>query len=357
MIFIYIFLSTSSILYSQTKKDVPIIINDKPKFQKESLLTLKELYKIPIDVYDEYQINKIYSMDVDSDTNLYVLDPFLVTITVFNKNGKYLRTMGGRGQGPNELIRSLYLYIYDDKIFINQSHLGIKVWDLTGKYITEYKNVFRNQVRYIIRPNYILTCDELVDSKNLLWKYELQRLSLKFNDKKILAEIDNKKKSMNEVWEVQFLFGIDSKENIYFVPERNEYKINIYNLDGVLLKTFGRKYKLTKISKEILDIRKKYKFDAITKVPQVIQYIIIDNKDYVWVVPAWSSLELMSFKKIPADIDIFNSTGEYLYTFNHLHVVPGSIIRNNRLYSLPDEETDRNIRVFQIEYNNKLIGR
>jgi len=74
-------------------------------------------------------------MDVDSDTNLYVLDFYESTITVFDKNGKYLRTMGRQGQGPNELEQPLCISIYDDKISIYEKFKGIKIWDLNGKYI------------------------------------------------------------------------------------------------------------------------------------------------------------------------------------------------------------------------------
>jgi len=352
MIILCILISVNN-LYSQSKKNVPVIINDKPKYQSEKLLTLKELYSIPIDVYDKYYINAVYSMDVDKDTNLYVAEPYQNNIVVFDKKGKYIKTIGGKGQGPNELLGLVYLYIYDDKLYINQYLLGIKVWDISGKYITEYKNVFRNQIVFFIRQDYVLTCDEIIDRSKNISNFELQIYSKDFKDKKKIAEIEYRKKK-NEIWEITYLYGVDSKDNIYFPVSRNEYKLNIYNLKGELIMTFGKKYNTPKMPKEILDIRKKHGLDEITKEPQVIQYIIIDNRDYVWIVPAWSSLEAFNYKKILANIDIFNSNGEYLYTFNDINVTPQSIIRNNRLYSFPDDEVDRNIRVFQIEYNNRI---
>ena len=107
-------------------KTAQFIENDTPKYVNEVFVSLEELHTINIDEFNEYYIYKLSDIDVDSDTNLYVLDFYESTVTVFDKNGKYLRSMGRRGQGPNELENPLSISIYDDKISIFENFKGIK---------------------------------------------------------------------------------------------------------------------------------------------------------------------------------------------------------------------------------------
>ncbi len=41
-------------------------------------------------------------IDVDEDGNIYVLDRKAIHIKVFNSCGKFVRTIGKKGQGPGE---------------------------------------------------------------------------------------------------------------------------------------------------------------------------------------------------------------------------------------------------------------
>ena len=151
---------TTVSIAQEKKVTVPFIKNDAPKYADTEFITLEELYSINVDEFDEYYIYKVKRMDVDSDTNLYVLDFYESTITIFDKNGKYLRTMGRKGQGPNELKNPLSISIYDDKISIYEKFKGIKIWDLNGKYIYSILRSGRNIGACIPINNYYLITEK-----------------------------------------------------------------------------------------------------------------------------------------------------------------------------------------------------
>jgi len=136
--FRFLFICSFFIIFACShEKDInkQFIQNYAPKYAGSEFITLEKLYKIPIDEFDKYFISEIWSMDVDRDTNLYVLDYWESTVTVFDKNGKFLRTMGGVGRGPGELEKPGSLSIHNGKIYIYQWFKGIKILDLQGDYL------------------------------------------------------------------------------------------------------------------------------------------------------------------------------------------------------------------------------
>ena len=75
--------------------------------------------------YDSDVLN-VLDVDFDSKNNMYVLDPKEKGISVFDPNGRYLKTLcSGRFNSPNELLiedDKLYI-IYDDNKFIDRYDL------------------------------------------------------------------------------------------------------------------------------------------------------------------------------------------------------------------------------------------
>ena len=348
-----------TITNAQDKKfTVQFIQNKAPKYADTEFITLEELYSINVDEFDEYYIYKLADMDVDSDTNLYVLDYFESTVTVFDKNGKYLRTFGGYGQGPGELERPLFISIYDDKISIYEKFKGIKIWDLNGKYI-DFLLKSGGNIETILPINnfYLLTDHKYLNKRNsddvtiCVDKYT-QDLELINN----IVTIDNNSRKHSFFNPMSFI-AINSKQHIFFPEKADEYKINKYDLDGNVLLSFGRDYKRIPFSKTVNDLEKKrrsqlpppFNKKPLSNYPPVVRYIVIDDNDYVWVVVGEWSLDTIEAVTLTSTIDIFNEHGEFLYTFKSSYLGYRSFIKNGRLYSTPVED-DLNIHVFKIHY-------
>ena len=349
-----------TITYAQERESkVQFIHNDAPKYTGTEFITLEELHSIDVNVFDEYYIYEVRDMDVDSDTNLYVLDLYESTITVFDKNGKYLRAMGRKGQGPNELESPISISIYDDKISIYENRKGIKIWDLNGKYIDFLLKGGGNIHTCRTINNFYLITEKKYLKKNIF--DETACLDKYSKDLKLInniATIEHNRRDQS--WFIPTIFiAINSKQHIYFPEKANEYKINKYDLDGNLLLSFGRDYKRIPFSKLIRDREQKRRSQLrppdnkvpLSKYPPVVRYIVIDDKDYVWVVVGECTIDSQGTITLTSTIDIFNEHGEFLYTFKSPYLGHISFIKNGRLYSTPMED-DLNIHVFKIHYKN-----
>ncbi|HHT9108978.1 MAG TPA: 6-bladed beta-propeller [Candidatus Wunengus sp. YC63] len=90
--------------------------------------------------YDSDVLN-ILDVDFDSKNNMYVLDPKDKGISVFDPNGRYLKTLGtGRFNSPNELL------IEDDKLYIiYDNNKFIDRYDLLGNQEISYNKKKANE--------------------------------------------------------------------------------------------------------------------------------------------------------------------------------------------------------------------
>ncbi|KPK91985.1 hypothetical protein AMJ80_06985 [bacterium SM23_31] len=339
--------------YSQEKNvdKQQFIQNIEPKYAGSEFVTLEELYKIPVDEYEQYYFSDIWAMDVDSDTNLYVLDNQECTVTVFDKNGKFLRTMGGAGQGPGELEEPGSLCILDGKIYIYEWFKGIKVWDLQGNYVDFFIKDSSDFVVFRAFDDFLLTVEGNSINESLSeTEYYFERYTLDLEKINTVARLEHKEK--NGTFVPDLAFAVNSKRHIYFLTGRDEYKINIYSADGDILKSFGREYKRIPYSRLLHEYKRKIRAEVRSEYPQVVRIILIDDCDYVWVVLGECTMDCDASYSVLSTIDIFNEDGEFLYTFECPHFVAWSFIKCGRLYSRPTGD-DPNIRVFKIHYNIK----
>ena len=76
---------------------------------------------------------------LDSETNVYVTDEYLHRITIFNKDGDYLRHWGTHGSGDGEVDRPAGITIRDDIIYLvdSQNH-RVQKFTLDGQFISKF---------------------------------------------------------------------------------------------------------------------------------------------------------------------------------------------------------------------------
>lgn len=88
---------------------------------------------------EEYMFSEATRLDVDVEGNIYVLDRKASHIKVFDKEGKFLRTIGNKGQGPGEFQGPRDIYITPQKeILVNDSSTRrLHFFTLDGKFLRE----------------------------------------------------------------------------------------------------------------------------------------------------------------------------------------------------------------------------
>jgi hypothetical protein len=89
----------------------------------------------------ESVLNRPQDLKVDSQGNIYVLDWGDVDIKVFSPDGRLLRTIGKKGQGPGEFdIPAYFVLSADGRIFLlSGRQYQISVLSNTGTYLSSFR--------------------------------------------------------------------------------------------------------------------------------------------------------------------------------------------------------------------------
>ncbi len=333
-----------------------LIFSEKPKYKEVDFIEFKKLFDIPL-MTDDYILNDAGPFQMDKDSNLYVMDIYSNQIIKFDPKGRFIRKFGGTGDGPSEFRSGRFFVIENEKFYILEKNKGIKVWDINGKYLDYILGGgFLNMSDIKIHGNkmYMLNSEgNLPEISSILSSYSFNN---RLKREKVISEIKidiNKERKFSLT-----TIPIDSDGNIYSPVLRDEHLINKYDHEGNLVLTFGRKYKQVEYSDEIVEwSREVYKNEAdiiIKKYPPVIRFILIDDRDLVWVIVGESYGDNYRRFSVTSTIDIFNTDGEFLYSFESNLISSRSLIRNNRLYSQPlrlDDYGEMTIGVYEVEYN------
>ena len=340
------------------QKDVEYIFSDKPKFSEKRLTSFSELYSIDMLDVSKLSISNSCWMDVDEEDNLYVLDLESSEILVFNDEGENSKKMGqGQGFGPKQLSHPVAIYIFENVIYIYEINRGIKLWDLNGEY-KGYINLGRFYNTGLYKPiqEFIIASGAKIGSIDSIMEWELARYSLNGEKLNAIATLFVDPKKEPEFLPM-YLIPVDTDYNFYYPVSRNEYMINKYDLNGKSLLRFGRDYKREPYSKTVKDTNTKVfgeaiktgKFPKLQDFPPIVRFIYVDERDFVWIIVGEWELDSVFETQVRATIDVFNTDGEFIYTFKIPDIRLGFVIKHGRLY-LPPRKYDPVLRVYNVNY-------
>jgi hypothetical protein len=119
--------------------DITVVQNPKEPMYKGEILALKEDLRLgEPEAKGDYAFNGIITLAVDGQDNIFVLDYKDSHIKVFDRTGKYLRTIGRKGQGPGELnsVRSAAIERSSGALLVlDMGSRRISCFDVQGKYL------------------------------------------------------------------------------------------------------------------------------------------------------------------------------------------------------------------------------
>jgi len=157
ILFLYLFSSliTNEAQWGKTDnndyayKEILVDNRIKPEDQITELFSIEKI--IPLESTENAYFKYIRNLKIRNDT-IYILGD--KTVIVFNKNGEFIKTIGVKGRGPDELILPM-----DFTLVPNRSELMI--WDSNRNQLTQYtfhgKITLRKHppVKYIQQAQYI----------------------------------------------------------------------------------------------------------------------------------------------------------------------------------------------------------
>jgi hypothetical protein len=326
---------------------VDIVKNPMDPIYGEEILRLEEELSIGVkEGLKEYMFSQVRDIDADDDGNIYALDQKESHIKVFDKEGRYLRTIGQRGQGPGELGSAYFFSLTAQRHLIVEDVSGRRMvfFTLEGEFI---KNL-------ISARNFFI--GSKVDSKECFYglmpvqnenpHYELRKFdpNLEVVHTVITAPSVLTQQKTYRAFSPMITFDLDKDDNVVFgYPET--YEINICDPAGNLARKITRVFKPVEISleeKEEVTSRRlppEYTFE-IPKFHSAFQGILVDDQSRIYV-QTWEKDDGKYY------YDIFTAEGKYfvkvLLNFTPL------VIKRNKIYTVEaDEEGYQKIKRYQI---------
>jgi hypothetical protein len=234
--------------------DVTVVKNPKEPLYKTPVLELKEDLSIGgPDAPEEAALDQVRQVLADDAGTLYVLDQRASHVKVFDASGKYLRTIGRKGQGPGELENPMTVSLNErtGELAVHQQSRGIAFFRTDGTYLRQLslKGMLGGRARLDSRGQiYIL--EIIMDNENS--RYATKKLA---PDGSLLATISETPTptgsgNTTRAFIPVAFYGIDREDRlIYGFPET--YEIQIYGpTETKVLRKITRAYDPVAVTEE-----------------------------------------------------------------------------------------------------------
>jgi len=303
-----------------------ILNNDKPirgewKFKPEKVWS--------IDSAGNEILVRLGKIDIDRDGNVYISEIKAGKIFAFDKTGKFLCSIGKKGEGPGEYKMVYSFYLFDDTIVVPD--MGrFHYFKTNGKYIkTVNTGVSFMFPRAMKDKNILFYVKDEEDGK---YKNELLSLFDLSNKKsRLIKKIVSKKPNVISSGGMTLMIKMDGKSVAYnndslFIGDSDKYIFEKIDLNGKTLMKFGikgrkkirvtEKMKRAKYNRVVFNGGKMPK-DMVDKLiknePDFANYfdklIFINNYYFVY-------LKNPDAEKNDYKFDVFDKDGKYIYRAN-----------------------------------------
>jgi len=122
--------------HAVTKKEGTVTTITNPQDPKYGEITFDLVQDLNIGSEDDenYLFYRVAGINVDGKENIYALDAGNCRVQKFDKDGKYLQTIGRKGQGPGEFANPWAFFIGADNTLYVSDQMKIEVFDAAGEH-------------------------------------------------------------------------------------------------------------------------------------------------------------------------------------------------------------------------------
>ena len=121
-----------------TEDGVRVVRNPAEPLYGELELDLEEDLQIGREDDENYIFGQIFDIKMDDEGAIYVCDIKTPIVQMYDRNGRYVRTIGKIGQGPGEYERPMRMALLSEprRLYV-QDMMRLKAYGPEGEYITE----------------------------------------------------------------------------------------------------------------------------------------------------------------------------------------------------------------------------
>jgi len=313
-----------------------IVKNPKEPVYGDEVFSIEEELKIgEVEGDENYMFSQIRDIAVDKNENIYVADFKETHVKVFDKDGKYLRVFGKKGQGPGEIGMIYGIQITEkNELIVNDSNQRkISYFSLGGELIQSKEirisplRLYCDSKKNYYAVDFIL---EPPDSRYELLKYD--------GDMNLIATIaktpaPDPLKPYIPFMPIFYCQVMNDDCLLYGYPE--SYELQIFNPEGKVIKKILRDYDPVPISEEEKeerrkDIRPGRKFE-FARYHSAFYRFKVDDEGRIFV-RTWEKPESGE----GYFFDIFNPEGKYIAKIP-LNIRP-YVLKKGKIYTIEEDE-------------------
>lgn len=232
--------------------DIIVIKNPKEPIYQTPILELEEDLSLGGPRAEgDYAFGGIRNLVVDDEGSIYVLDGKSYRVQVFDASGKYIRTIGRKGQGPGDLDSPLSLSINQtsDELLILQGIRRLSFFRTDGTFLRQMN--INNAIRAQLDSRGRIYLLEQARSKEGAWSFDVRKLSMFGTDLGVTASVPGQGYTgkINPFFPLNY-FQIDRSDNLVYGDSRS-YEIMFFEpSEGRLFKKITRLYSAIPITEE-----------------------------------------------------------------------------------------------------------
>jgi hypothetical protein len=328
---------------------VMVIQNPEEPIYGEGAVSIEEALSIGTAEGDpNYMFSEVRDMTVDDEGNIYVLDFKEPFVRKYTSEGKFIKIIGKKGQGPGEIGMPFFMSISRNNELIVEDPMSrrLVLFSLDGDWI---KNISFARMS--------ITQVEIDSEGNIIGNI-LDMEKRAFEVSKVSPEMDiicsygsipvSRNPSLNNPYSPMMRWALFQDGNI-ICGDPKEYELLLRKPGGEVVKKFRKSYAPVKIpEEEIKMLEKKSQPGREFEVPKYFPaffWITVDDKDRIFV---------RTYEKKPGKSeyknDIFSKDGKYMASI-YIPATP-HIIKKNMVYTIEEDEAGFHlIKKYKLTWN------
>jgi len=335
---------------------IPVVCNPKnpaPPAGCPRSLTLQPDLTIGEDDTDPNSMfSRLRSIQVDNQDNIYALDTKETKIKVFDKNGKFLRSFGKKGQGPGEVDRPYRMELTRDNrlVIADMGNNKLVYLGFDGSLVRE---VPTGKFWALARFRFDSRGDMYAETRTFeetQWTSELKKFGPDLTPLATFASFEEKRLDPLLVHAFSRVYSLQTRSDdllVWTIAQGDTYGFTISDGTGRIIKRFNREYDPVKITGAMKDklirevwgekgIPPEIKFEIPGHLPS-LDYFIIDNRDRLYV-------RTYAYEEKEGDYwlwhDVFDAEGCYIARFSLPEREMVFQARKDKLYCLVQESEE-----------------
>jgi len=322
----------------ETVEGVEIVRNPKAPMYPQGALELREELSIgAAEGAEEYMFFRLRGLAVDGQGEIFALDQRKPRVDVFSGDGRHVRSIGRKGQGPGEFVTPFFIALAPAGELVVGGMDKLSFFDRSGGFLRSQENTVRPLafIKYLDNGDAVGTRMVMEEQKP---RYEVVLCGSDLQPKSVLASSPMPDpEAKYALFASMIRWDISHGREIVCASGHEGYRLSVFDAEGRLIRTIDNDYDPVPVTD--LDIDRQMKRHGIQSrdevtIPRVLPplwWVYADDEGRIYV---------STWQRDPGSgialFNIFDPEGRYLCNT----LIPGEplVFEDGRLYAIVEDE-------------------